>query len=106
MHFSDNTEIMETGAQSMVTSELSNGESTDAIEDFRLTLKNLIQKLARGIALNAPSDELKVHQGEATRIKNCILFLMKQNLFLVDHPPWQTHLRLLLPSTIINPPLG
>ncbi|CEI93133.1 hypothetical protein RMCBS344292_07376 [Rhizopus microsporus] len=60
MHFSDNTEIMETGAQSMVTSELSNGESTDAIEDFRLTLKNLIQKLARGIALNAPSDELKV----------------------------------------------
>ncbi|KAL4210559.1 hypothetical protein CU097_013364 [Rhizopus azygosporus] len=60
MHFSDNTEIMETGAQSMVTSELSNGESTDAIEDFRLTLKNLIQKLARGIALNAPSDELKI----------------------------------------------
>lgn len=75
MYFSDNTEIMETDARSMATSELGDGESTDAIEALRLTLKNLTQKLARGVALNAPSDELTALQDEATRIKNCILFL-------------------------------
>lgn len=75
MYFFDNTEIMETDARSMATSELGDGESTDAIEDLRLTLKNLTQKLARSVALNAPSDELTALQGEATRIRNCILFL-------------------------------
>jgi hypothetical protein len=59
----------------MATSELGVGESTDAIESLWLTLKNLTQKLTRGVALNAPSEELKALQDETTRIKNCILLL-------------------------------
>ncbi|ORE04070.1 hypothetical protein BCV72DRAFT_251481 [Rhizopus microsporus var. microsporus] len=68
---------MEMDIQSMATIDSVQPEtdSTDAIEILWSTLKNLTQKLARGAALNAPSEELKALQDEATRIKNCILFL-------------------------------
>jgi hypothetical protein len=75
---SDNDEIMDTDTNSMAATEsshLTDGESSDAIDNLRYTLKNITQKLARGVAMNISSDELKALQDEATRIKNCILFL-------------------------------
>lgn len=50
LDLSDNTDIMDTDTQSMAPSEPVYGESTDAIENLRLTLKNLTQRLARGVA--------------------------------------------------------
>ncbi|RCH98756.1 hypothetical protein CU097_005735 [Rhizopus azygosporus] len=105
MYFSDNTEIMETDARSMATSELGDGESTDAIEALRLTLKNLTQKLARGVALNAPSDELTALQDEATRIKNCIFSpsSIANALFSSPSPDYQqpaSRLSHLIPSDL------
>ncbi|CEG83852.1 hypothetical protein RMATCC62417_18109 [Rhizopus microsporus] len=68
---------METDTQSMATIDSVQPEtdSTDAIEILWLTLKNLTQKLARGVALNDFSEELKALQDEIIRIKHCILSL-------------------------------